>query len=97
VATAIALIAGGRLIRHAAPEVLLRDLDGRVWERVVRSEDVEAVRREWLVTGTARRADGIHMRIVSPERPGSGARPLPPVLEDAYLEAIGAHRQAVPA
>jgi ABC-type multidrug transport system ATPase subunit len=94
VATSIALIAAGQLIRHAAPERLLRDLDGRVWEWVVGSEDVEAVRREWLVTGTARRADGIHMRIVSPEPPRPDARPLPPVLEDAYLEAMGAHRQA---
>ena len=96
-ATSIALIAGGRLIRHAAPESLLRDLDGRVWEWVVGSEDVEAVRREWLVTGTVRRADGIRMRIVSPEPPRPGARPLAPTLEDVYLEAIGAHRQARPA
>jgi len=97
VATSIALIAGGQLIRYAAPESLLRDLDGRVWEWVVASEDVEAVRRDWLVTGTARRADGMHLRIVSPEPPRPGARPLPPTLEDAYLEAIGAHRQAGPA
>jgi len=97
VATSIALIAGGQLIRHAAPESLLRDLDGRVWEWVVASEDVEAVRRDWLVTGTTRRADGVHLRIVSPEPPRPDARPLPPVLEDVYLEAIGAHRQAGPA
>jgi ABC-type multidrug transport system ATPase subunit len=94
VATSIALIAGGQLIRHAAPELLLRDLDGRVWEWVVASTDVEAVRRDWLVTGTMRRTDGWHLRIVSPEPPRPDARPLPPTLEDVYLEAIGAHRQA---
>jgi ABC-type multidrug transport system ATPase subunit len=97
VATSIALIAGGQLIRHAAPESLLRDLDGRVWEWVAASADVEAVRRDWLVTGTMRRADGVHMRIVSPEPPRPDVRPLPPALEDVYLEAIGAHRQAEPA
>jgi ABC-type multidrug transport system ATPase subunit len=93
-ATSIALIAGGQLIRHAAPEALLRDVDGRVWECVVHSDDLESLRREWLVTGTVRRADGVHVRIVSSEPPRPNARPLAPTLEDVYLEAIGAHRLA---
>jgi ABC-2 type transport system ATP-binding protein len=95
VASSIALIAEGQLIRHATPESLLHDLDGRVWEWIVESGEVEAVRRKWLVTGTVRRADGVHMRIVSAAPPSPDARPLPPVLEDVYLEAIGAHREAV--
>ena len=95
VASSIALIAEGQLIRHATPESLLHDLDGRVWEWVVESGEVEAVRRKWLVTGTVRRADGVHMRIVSAAPPTLDARPLPPALEDVYLEAIGAHREAV--
>jgi ABC-type multidrug transport system ATPase subunit len=93
-ATSIALIAGGQLIRHAAPEALLRDVDGRVWECVVGSDDLENLRREWLVTGTVRRADGLHARIVSSKPPGPDARPLAPTLEDVYLEAIAAHRLA---
>jgi len=95
VASSIALIAEGQLIRHAAPEFLLRDLDGRVWEWVVESDEVEEARRKWLVTGTVRRADGVHVRIVSAAPPSPDARPLPPALEDVYLEAIGAHREAV--
>jgi ABC-2 type transport system ATP-binding protein len=95
VASSIALIAEGQLIRHATPESLLHDLDGRVWEWIVESGEVEAVRRKWLVTGTVRRADGVHMRIVSAAPPTLDARPLPPALEDVYLEAIGAHREAV--
>jgi ABC-type multidrug transport system ATPase subunit len=93
-ATSIALIAGGQLIRHAAPETLLRDVDGRVWECVVGSDDVEGIRRDWLVTGTVRRADGVRVRIVSSEPPRPDARPLAPTLEDVYLEAIGARRLA---
>jgi ABC-type multidrug transport system ATPase subunit len=95
VASSIALIAEGQLIRHATPESLLHDLDGRVWEWIVESGEVEEARRKWLVTGTVRRADGVHMRIVSAAPPSPDARPLPPVLEDVYLEAIGAHREAV--
>ncbi len=95
VASSIALIAEGQLIRHATPESLLHDLDGRVWEWVVESDQVEAVRQKWMVTGTVRRADGVHVRIVSAAPPSLDARPLPPALEDVYLEAVGAHREAV--
>ena len=94
VATSIALMAGGRLIRHATPESLLGSVDGRVWECVVASEEVESFRRSHLVTGTIRRADGAHLRVVAPAPPQSGSRRLPPSLEDVYLEAIAAHREA---
>jgi hypothetical protein len=73
---------------------LLRDVDGRVWECVVGSDELEDLWREWLVTGTVRRADGLHARIVSSKPPGPDARPLAPTLEDVYLEAIAAHRLA---
>jgi ABC-type multidrug transport system ATPase subunit len=95
VASSIALIAEGQLIRHATPESLLRGFDGRVWGRIVGSDEVEAVRGAHLVTATMRRADGVHLRIVSSTPPSPDARPLPPSLEDVYLEAIGAHREAV--
>jgi ABC-2 type transport system ATP-binding protein len=95
VASSIALIAEGQLIRHAAPESLLHDLDGRVWEWIAAGDQVEAIRGKWLVTGTVRRADGVHMRIVSEAPPWPDARPLPPTLEDVYLEAVVAHRDAV--
>ncbi|MBL8057800.1 MAG: ABC transporter ATP-binding protein, partial [Anaerolineales bacterium] len=39
-ATAIALMSQGRLLRHAAPEILLQELQGQVWEWVVPSADL---------------------------------------------------------
>ena len=92
VASSIALIAGGRLLRHEAPEALLRALEGRVWEVVVPSDGLEGLRRRRLVSSTTRRSDGVHARVVASTAPASGACPLPPSLEDAYLEAISLHR-----
>jgi ABC-type multidrug transport system ATPase subunit len=91
-ATSIALVAGGRLLRADTPEALLRMLDGRVWELVVPESDVDAARRNWLVTGAIRRTDGVHLRVVSTEPPRASAKALPPSLEDVYLEAIDAAR-----
>ena len=84
-ATEIALIDGGRLVDHAAPEELLRAIEGKVWECVVPSTELNAAKERWLISGTVRRGDGVHVRVVAEAPPEGGARPLPPSLEDAYL------------
>ena len=90
-ATDIALISGGRLVAHATPEELLRQVEGKVWEDVVPSSALQAVKQRYLISGTARRADGVHIRILSATAP-NGAQPLIPTLEDAYLFCLNAHR-----
>jgi ABC-type multidrug transport system ATPase subunit len=84
-ATSIALIARGHLVTCAAPEELLRSVEGKVWERVVPSAELPALRQQYLTSSTMHRSDGVHLRIVAEEPPGAGAVPQPPTLEDAYL------------
>jgi len=88
VATDIALIEGGHLVRHALPEVLLQAVEGKVWEVVVPSDALPALKQRALVSNTARRSDGVHARVVADERPAEGALPEEPTLEDAYLYLI---------
>jgi len=90
-ATDIALIAGGHLVAHAAPEDLLRRVDGKVWEWVVPSADLNGVKEAYRVSSTARRSDGVHVRVLT-EEPPRGAQPAAPTLEDAYLDALSLHR-----
>lgn len=91
-ATGIALIDHGRLLTHAEPEDLLRRVEGRVWEWVIPSADLPAVRERWKISGTVRRSDGVHVRVVSGAAPGVGAVPVPPSLEDAYLAVLEGDR-----
>jgi ABC-type multidrug transport system ATPase subunit len=93
-ATGIALVSHGRLVTHATPEALLARLEGRVWEWVVSSDELPAARQRFLISTVARRNDGVHARVVSATPPGAGAQPVPPTLEDAYLEAVSAGRRA---
>ena len=87
-ATTIALIARGQLVTCAAPEELLRSVEGKVWERVIPSAELPALRQQYLTSSTMHRSDGVHLRIVAEEAPGSAAMPQPPTLEDAYLSWI---------
>jgi ABC-2 type transport system ATP-binding protein len=84
-ATNIALIARGHLVTSAAPEELLRSVEGKVWERIVPSAELPALRQRYLTSSTMHRSDGVHLRIVAEETPGAGALPQLPTLEDAYL------------
>jgi ABC-2 type transport system ATP-binding protein len=92
-ATEIAIINRGRLLQHAVPERLLQAVEGKVWQWVIPSAELTAARQHHLISSTARRSDGVHLRVVgeTPPDPEAGSHRLhavPPTLEDAYLYFI---------
>jgi len=87
-ATEIVVINKGRKIEHAAPEKLLALLDGKVWQWVIPSEALTALKQKALVSGTIRRENGIQVRVVSEARPASEAEMVTPSLEDVYLHLV---------
>jgi ABC-2 type transport system ATP-binding protein len=92
VATRIAILDRGRLLAWAEPEALLRQVEGRVWEWVIPSAELPAARERWPISATARRADGVHARVVSALPPAPGAVAALPSLEDAYLAVLAGDR-----
>lgn len=84
-ATNIALISSGRLLAYLSPEEMLRTAQGRVWEFVAPSSALNELRQRYLVSGTLRRSDGVHVRIISATKPNVDAEAATPTLEDAYL------------
>ncbi|MGA2355358.1 MAG: ABC transporter ATP-binding protein [Terriglobales bacterium] len=95
-ATDIALIAQGTLVAHASPEELLRRVEGKVWEWVLPSADLNTAKQKYLISNTSRRSDGVHARVLA-DAPPNGAQPVSPNLEDAYLFCLSHHRAGVAA
>jgi ABC-2 type transport system ATP-binding protein len=95
-ATDIALISQGTLVAHASPEELLRKVEGKVWEWVLPSADLNTARQRYLISNTARRSDGVHARVLS-DAPPTEAQPVTPNLEDAYLYCLSQRRAGVAA
>jgi ABC-2 type transport system ATP-binding protein len=85
IATEIAIMRGGSLVSIGAPETLLQQAVGSVWEVVLPSADFDAMRKTWHVSGAVRRPDGVHARVVSAARPVIDAVAAEPTLEDAFL------------
>jgi len=87
-ATEIVVIHKGRKLQHSAPEKLLQSLEGKVWQWVVPSGALIALKQKYIISGTVRRQDGIQVRVVSDTPPTADAQPIAPSLEDVYLQLV---------
>jgi ABC-2 type transport system ATP-binding protein len=87
-ATEIVVINKGRKVKHAAPEKLLALLDGKVWQWIVLSTELPALKQKHIICGTVRRENGIQVRVVSEASPSSEAQLVSPSLEDVYLHLV---------
>lgn len=88
-ATEIALINNGRLLLHADPETLLQTVHGEVWDWAIPNEQFPAIKKQYMISSTVRRGNGLNVRVVNKGRPGETAVAVTPTMEDAYLYAIG--------
>ncbi|PCR88912.1 ABC transporter ATP-binding protein [Natrinema ejinorense] len=89
-ASDIVLLHEGRVRAHERPASLLDRVDGTVWEWLVDDDELPRLKREYTISGTARRGGGVAVRVVSETRPRPTAERVDPTLEDAYLAAITA-------
>ena len=89
-ASSIAIINKGSLVIHDLPERILQSVEGKVWTWIVSSQDLAALRKEHLISSTARRSDGVHVRVIADQKPDPQAELVPATLEDAYLYQVDA-------
>ncbi|MCP4568452.1 MAG: ABC transporter ATP-binding protein [FCB group bacterium] len=91
-ATDIAIINRGRLLDHTAPENLLGQVAGKVWEMTIPSSELQNARQKYHISSTIRNSRGIRIRIISDGSPDETALPAAPSMEDAYLYILAENR-----
>jgi len=91
-ATSIAIINQGQLVIHNLPERLLQEVEGKVWMWMATSQELTTLKQQFLISSTARRTDGVHVRVVSEQKPNGDAQSVPATLEDAYLYYVRSSR-----
>lgn len=94
VASAVGLIAKGTLFLHTTPEKLLAMVEDKTWECVIPSSEFETARQMHTISSAAHRSDGVHVRMVSNQRPKNG-QCLVPTMEDAYFYCLSQLRAEV--
>jgi hypothetical protein len=63
-------------------------VEGKVWQWVIPSVELTTAKQQYLISSTARRSDGVHLRMVGEKPPDPNARAATPMLEEAYLYLI---------
>jgi ABC-type multidrug transport system ATPase subunit len=90
-ATEIVIINKGRKLQHATPEDLLKMLDGKVWQWIIPSTALPALKQEHIVSGMVRHSAGVQVRVVSDTAPAVDAQAVTPTLEDVYLYLVSSN------
>jgi ABC-2 type transport system ATP-binding protein len=89
----MAIIAAGQLLLEGAPSDILASLEGRVWSKVVRSDDeLHTLESDMHVLSTHLIGGQHEIRVYSDSNPGDGFRAVDSGLEDAYF--LNLSRQA---
>jgi ABC-type multidrug transport system ATPase subunit len=88
----MAVLAGGRLLRQGSPSSLVRELEGRVWRKVVDKADLPALAQIAPVISTRLSAGRTMAHLLSETSPGPGFEAVQGGLEDVYFAALQSAR-----
>jgi ABC-2 type transport system ATP-binding protein len=66
-------------------------LNGKVWQWIIPSTELPALKQKHIISGTVRRSEGIQVRVVGDSLPAPDAQAIPPTLEDVYLYLVSSN------
>lgn len=83
--SSLVILDKGKLIIHDSPENLVKELNGKTWECIISSKELQDVKNKYLTSNYQLKNDGLLVRIVATEKPEFNAVSVSPTLEDVYL------------
>ena len=86
----MAIIDRGEILLEAEPLTAMKEMEGRVWRRVIDTRSRDSVAREHHVISTKLLAGRTVMRVYSDVQPGPGFQAAEPNLEDVYFTTMSA-------
>ncbi|MFU8690921.1 ABC transporter ATP-binding protein [Rossellomorea sp. FS2] len=89
----IAILANGSLEAFKSPQFIIQSLEGKVWSGVIPSDSYQDYHRNYKISSSVQRSNGLHLRILSDQRPFPEANLVSANLEDAYLLYTGGYRK----
>ena len=90
--TRMAVLAGGRVLVQGRPADLIAQLDGRVWRRTIRKDQLARFKEQHTVLSARLFAGETRIHVLADERPEEGFERIAPDLEDVYFSVLGRSR-----
>lgn len=85
IAKEILILKEGRLLKRGIPQLLLQEIEGKVWTMEVEERELDELQNMYKVGNITRNQDCFHLRILSDAKPDVRAKEETPNLEDLYL------------
>lgn len=93
----MAIIAAGELLIEGAPVETLAQLNGRIWSKIVASDDeLRALESQFHIISTHLIGGQHEIRAYAESSPGDGFRPVESGLEDVYFLQLSQHGKRQP-
>ena len=89
--TRMAIINKGEILLEAEPLHAVRQMEGRVWQRLVSKEELPAFERDYDVLSTKLLAGRTVVRVYSESEPSPAFHAVEPELHDVYFSVMGGH------
>ncbi len=88
----MAIIGSGQLVLQGRPEKLIDNLEGKVWQKVVRKEDIDAHKTAFSVISTRLLGGKHQIHVLSDTLPDTGFESINSTLEDVYFSTLLNHQ-----
>jgi ABC-2 type transport system ATP-binding protein len=89
--TRMAIINSGRILLEAEPLLAVKELQGRIWRRIIGRDQLPALEREQAVISTKLMGGRTVAHVYSDTAPGDAFEPVAPDLEDVYFCTMSGH------
>ena len=86
--TKMAIMNGGKLVFHGAPQTAIDELDGKVYQKVVEREELENYAANYAIISNKMVGGKPFIHVYSETDPQSGFEPVKPNLEDVFFSKI---------
>jgi ABC-type multidrug transport system ATPase subunit len=82
------ILAEGEIVAKGNPSQLIKSIEGKVWSKMIKKQDVDAYRKAFKVILTKLVSGETQIRVISDSSPEQGFDKVNPNLEDFYFAAV---------
>lgn len=86
--TRMAIINQGEVLMEGNPLEAIDEIEGRIWRKRIRKEELEAYKSRWNVISEKLIAGKPEIRVLADQQPDESFEPVVPDLEDVYFSLI---------
>lgn len=84
----MAILAEGKIVAQGNPSQLVKGIEGKVWSKMIKKQDVAAYRKAFKVISTKLVSGETQIRVISDSVPEQGFDRVDPSLEDLYFATV---------